>query len=550
MIEGIKPVMTEPDQKDGENALGTTAVLLQAKGLTIQSQAGVNVLSDISFHIEPGELVGVTGLSRMGTSVLLQCLAGLRKPTSGEVLIDGISLYANLKAFSATIGYVPAQLALHHNLKVEEILQDAARLRLPRSVSSQDRRQRVQTVLQMAGLTQAREQRAWHLSEVDKRRLSIAVELIGSPRLLLVEESADPLTSFDEVQIVLLMKELSRQGMTILHVNPRSRSAGLSNKSLFLAPGGFLAWFGPSEEAFTYLKSFLPRGVVKDLFGLQEALEMLVNPQEREGKEWGNRFKDNSAYIKYVEDPLNNRYPDLMLQTHPLLRIRLRNSSKEKLPPPILPRASAMQKFFLLFKRSFRLLWRDRTALLPLIVPPFVALAYFFLASLAPLEASGLANSPGLLVFLIVLTAAFLFQNEIFKERVIYQRENRINSLLLPYVLSKVLLVGIWSIYQGVVWAVILALGELAQILTGGFQTLLPAVIGFTLASFAGGILGLLVSALSKTAITTGWILLLTVPLLLSIIDPLNQWLVLAIISLVLIALLTGIQRRAGSIGT
>ena len=262
MIEGIKPVMTEPDQKDGENALGTTAVLLQAKGLTIQSQAGVNVLSDISFHIEPGELVGVTGLSRMGTSVLLQCLAGLRKPTSGEVLIDGISLYANLKAFSATIGYVPAQLALHHNLKVEEILQDAARLRLPRSVSSQDRRQRVQTVLQMVGLTQAREQRAWHLSEVDKRRLSIAVELIGSPRLLLVEESADPLTSFDEVQIVLLMKELSRQGMTILHVNPRSRSAGLSNKSLFLAPGGFLAWFGPSEEAFTYLKSFLPRGVV------------------------------------------------------------------------------------------------------------------------------------------------------------------------------------------------------------------------------------------------------------------------------------------------
>ena len=550
MIEGIKPVMTEPDQKDGENALGTTAVLLQAKGLTIQSQAGVNVLSDISFHIEPGELVGVTGLSRMGTSVLLQCLAGLRKPTSGEVLIDGISLYANLKAFSATIGYVPAQLALHHNLKVEEILQDAARLRLPRSVSSQDRRQRVQTVLQMVGLTQAREQRAWHLSEVDKRRLSIAVELIGSPRLLLVEESADPLTSFDEVQIVLLMKELSRQGMTILHVNPRSRSAGLSNKSLFLAPGGFLAWFGPSEEAFTYLKSFLPRGVVKDLFGLQEALEMLVNPQEREGKEWGNRFKDNSAYIKYVEDPLNNRYPDLMLQTHPLLRIRLRNSSKEKLPPPILPRASAMQKFFLLFKRGFRLLWRDRTALLPLIVPPFVALAYFFLASLAPLEASGLANSPGLLVFLIVLTAAFLFQNEIFKERVIYQRENRINSLLLPYVLSKVLLVGIWSIYQGVVWAVILALGELAQILTGWFQTLLPAVIGFTLAAFAGGILGLLVSALSKTAVTTGWILLLTVPLLLSIIDPLNQWLILAIISLVLIALLTGIQRRAGSIGT
>lgn len=155
-MEGIKPGMTDSVQTDGANAPGTTAVLLQAKGLTIHSRAGSGLLSDISFQIEPGELVALTGLSRSGTSILLQCLAGLIKPTSGEILIDGIGLYPNLNAFRATIGYVPAELALHENLKVKEILMDAARLRLPRRTSLQDQRQRIQMVLATVGLVQDR----------------------------------------------------------------------------------------------------------------------------------------------------------------------------------------------------------------------------------------------------------------------------------------------------------------------------------------------------------------------------------------------------------
>src|SRR5687768_18509847 len=99
VTEGIKTVMTDPAQNDGKKAPETTAVLLQAKGLTIRARAGVSLLSDISFHIEPGELVALTSLSRSGTSTLLHSLAGLLEPTSGEILIDGINLYANLKAF-------------------------------------------------------------------------------------------------------------------------------------------------------------------------------------------------------------------------------------------------------------------------------------------------------------------------------------------------------------------------------------------------------------------------------------------------------------------
>ena len=548
--------MADPAQNDGDKVPETTAVLLQAKGLTIHTRDGVSLLSDISFHIEPGELVALTGLARSGKSTLLQSLAGLVKPESGEILIDGINLYANLKAFRSMIGFVSAKFALQQNLTVAETLRDAARLRLPRSASSNDCKKRVLTLLESVSLASMIDRRVGLLSEAEKRRLSIAVELISYPKLLLVDASAEPLPPFEEVQITILLRELSRQGITIVQVNPRSRSAGVADKIIFLAPGGLLAWFGPSDEAFTFLKSFIPRGVVKDLFGLQEGLEILVNPQVRDGIEWSKRFKEHDAYEKYVDDPLHNRYPDLLLQTRPLLRIRLRNSSKEKLPPAIIPRSSAVQKFILLIKRNFLLLWRDKTAFLMLAIPPLVALVHFVISSRTQLNpVVGDPSRPllvlGLLVLLVIWTAALLVQNEIFKERAVYQRENRTSSLLFPYILSKVWLVGILAIYQGLVWTIVHSFGQIGTGLTGVLQTLPTSGITLFLVAFVGGILGLILSAMSRTAMTTtGWVLLLTVPQLLFIFNPLSHWSKLVIISLFLIGLLVGIQQAAGNVRT
>ena len=548
VTEGIKTVMTDPTQNDGEKAPGTSGVLLQARGLTIRTRTGVGLLSDVSFHIEPGELVALTGLGASGKSILLQSLAGVLEPTEGEVLIDGVNLYANLKAFQSSIGFVPAEFALQPNLTVFEILQDAARLRLPRRTSSADRQQRVQSSLETVSLTQVRDDRVGLLSAVERRRLSIAIELLGHPGLLLVDESSESLTPFDEVQITILLRELSRQGITIIQVNPRSRSAGLSDKIIFLAPGGSLAWYGPADEAFTYLKGLLPRGVVKDLFGLQEALEMLVNPQVRDGIEWAKRFKEHETYQKHVDDPLHNRYPDLLLQTRPLIRLRLRNSSKEKLPPAIVPRAGGLQKLILLIRRNTRLLWRDKTAWLMLAIPPLVALVHYVLSPIKP-DLTRLPASFDLFVFLVVLTSALLVQNDIFKERAVYQREHRTSPMVIPYILSKVWLVAILAIYQGLVWTIIHSLGRLGNMLD--IQDLLPSGITLFLLAFVGGILGMIVSALSRPSVTTtGWVLLLTIPQLLFIVNPLGHWSRLVIMSLFLIVVLFGIQQAAGNVRT
>src|SRR5687767_10193590 len=544
MAEGIKSVMTDPIQKDGGKVQVPSGVLLQAKDLTVRTRAGTSVLTELSFHIEPGEVVALTDLRQSGKSTLLQCLAGLIKPESGEVLIDGVNLYANLKAFRPIIGFVPAEFALHQSLTVTETLQDAALLHLPRSMRAQDRQQKVLRILDSVGLAQVADRRVGLLSNVEQRRLSIAVELMGYPKLLLVDYPSKPLSSFEDVQITILLRELSRQGITIIQVNPRSRSTGITDRILFLAPKGFLGWFGPADETLGYLKGFLPRGVVKDLFGLQEALEMLVNPQETDGAEWAKKFKDHEAYQKHVEDPLHNRYPDLLLQTRPLIRLRLRNSTSEKVPPAIIPRAGVVQKLILLIRRNFRLLWRERSGLLMLVIPSLVALVHFLLS---PRSAD--SSQPVIFdtfVFLIVLTAAMLVQNEIFKERAVYQREQQATPMLFSYIVSKLLLVGLLAIYQGFVWAIIQSFGRIGS--AAGSQGLLSSGITLSLVAFFGGVLGLMVSALSKRIMTsTTWVLLLTVPLLLFIFNPLNIWLSLIIVSLFLIILLLVIQHRAGS---
>ena len=516
LSNGNKTVKPDPAQNDGPNAPGSGGALLQAKGLTIRRRAGGNLLSEISFHIEPGERVVLTGASRSGKSTLLQSLAGLMKPTSGEIIIDGVSLYANLKAFRSSIGFVPAEFALQQQLTVVEILQDGARLRLPRSSSNNDRKQRVQTILETVGLTQVADCRVRQLSKVDKRKLSIAVELIGYPRLLLVDEPADPIAPFEEVQITTLLQEICRQGLTVIQVNQLSRCVELLDKVIFLAPGGLLAWFGPAEEGFAFLRSFMPAKSENNPFGLEDALEMLANPQSGDGTEWAKRFKADPAYQKYVDDPLNDRYPDLLFQTQPV--IRLRSHLKEKLPPTIVPRANGTQKLILLIRRNSRLWRRGKTWLLVLAIPLIVALVDFVLSS--PVMLDPQLGDPdrapsvfGLLVFLDLLVSALLFQNEIFKERAVYQGESRTTLLSFPYVLSKVWLVGILGIYQGLVWTII---HFAATGMNGGLQALLAYGITFTLVAFIGGILGLMASALSRVAImTTAWVLILTVPQLL-----------------------------------
>ncbi len=524
--ERINVAKPDPAGRDGQSAPGSAPVLLQAREVMFSVHSALTILSDVSFHIQPGELVALSGPSRSGKTFLLHSLAGLKKPTKGEITFDGVSVYANPKAFRSSVGFVSADYGLQPHLTVTETLFDAARLRLPRSASHADRQRRVQTLLATTGLAQVAGAKVASLDKVDRRKLSIAVELSGYPGLLLLDESADGLAPFEEMQITTLLRELSHQGVTIIQVNQYTKGLRLSDKVIFLAPGGSLAWFGPVDEAFAYLGSFTPAADSNDALGLEDATEMLANPQLGDGSEWAKRFKAHPAYPKYVDDPLNNRNPDLQLDSQPLLR--LRSSAQEKSPPTIIPRANTTQELTLQIQRNSRLLWRSRTWPWMLAIPPLVACVDFFLSSPTMLDPQlgDPARPPlvlGVLVFLDLIISALLFHNEIFKERTVYQHERRFNPSSFPYILSKAWLVGLFALYQGAVWTII---HFAATGLAGGLQVLPSYGLTFTLVALIGGLLGLVASSLSRAAgMHTIWALLLTVPQLLfsGAILPLSQ---------------------------
>ena len=198
------------------------------------------------------------------------------------------------------------------------------------------------------------------------------------------------------------------------------------------------------------------------------------------------------------------------MQTRPLLRLRLRSNLEEKLPPPIVPRANALQKLTLLIRRTARLVWREKTILSMLAIPPLVALVDFAFSATMRADPIRASIFFGTLVFLVLLTSGLLVQNEIFKERTLYQYENRTTTLLFPYILSKAWLVGMLAIYQGLVWTIMSFPGDR---MAEGSQVLLSYGITLFLIAFIGGMLGLLASAGSKRAMTTtSWLLLFTVP--------------------------------------
>src|SRR6266550_8053692 len=131
MTEIVRP---RPDAsprrvEDGPNR--TRGVEVVAHNLRKTLRDGRCVLHDVSFVVQPGELVCIVGGSGAGKTTLLDALAGVRPADGGQVLFDGSDLAANLDAFRGVLGYVPQDDIIHLDLPLERTLLYAARLRLP-----------------------------------------------------------------------------------------------------------------------------------------------------------------------------------------------------------------------------------------------------------------------------------------------------------------------------------------------------------------------------------------------------------------------------------
>ena len=460
--------------------VGREGVRIDAMGLSKVTPGGRRILDEVSLSIYPGEFVAIVGGSGTGKTSLLHALNGFSPATSGELRYNGLSLYENLSLFRPLLGYVPQDDIVHPELSVERTLYYAARLRLRQDTRRQEIAERIEEVLAAVGLADRRDTEVRRLSGGQRKRVSLAVELLAKPKAFFLDEPTSGLDPALEGRMMELFRDLTESGTTVVVSTHVTQSLRMCDKVAWLGRGGRLVFFGSPAEALRHFG-------VQDFGQVYDLLEAPDGPDR-----WSVAFLDSPAY---------------------------RSNIAERLPAPFtadgqgLPAvggqpsfaavaASPLRQLFWLTARYAEVAVRDtRNLALLLLQAPAVALALLLLFDrhifAATVEEGGDARRA--MGALLMMTASAIWlgasnaAREITKEMPIYARERLVNLGILPYVLSKVAVLSLLCLVQSVVLLGIFAARvDLAVLGWAVYPTLLALLF---LTALGGLSMGLLVSA-------------------------------------------------------
>lgn len=199
----------------------------------------IEALSNINFSVEPGEFVAIMGESGSGKSTMLNILAALDTPTSGEVFLDGVN-FSNIKekeraAFRRNnLGFVFQDF----NLLDTFTLEDNILLPLALSQTKYDEMQkRLQPIAKSLGIDSLLKKYPYEVSGGQKQRAAVARALITNPKLLLADEPTGALDSKASVKLLDQFEEINRKGQTILMVTHSVKAASHASRVLFIKDG-------------------------------------------------------------------------------------------------------------------------------------------------------------------------------------------------------------------------------------------------------------------------------------------------------------------------
>lgn len=452
---------------------------LDAVHLTKVVGKGTKLLNDISLSIKAREFVAIAGVSGGGKSTLLDALNGFRPATSGSVLVNGVDLYKNFNAYRNELGYVPQKDIIHLELTVEQALDYAAQLRMPADTRPAERRQRVEEVLEDLGLTHRKDVQVKALSGGQLKRVSIGVELLTKPSLFFLDEATSGLDPGTEAEIMQLLRKLADSGRTVLLITHATENVTVCDLVIFMAAGGRVAYCGSPQEAPGY-------------FGVQKFNEIYRKVEREESPDyWQQRYIQSPQYQKYVVDRQRSLPSAVGELQHPSTKQPLAHRAK---------RVSALREFAILSQRNLAILIQDKASLfLMLAVAPILGLLDFvtWKRDIFSLETGNAGQAITMLfvtALIAVMVGSLATMREIVKENDIYRRERMIGLQVIPYILSKVCVGILLALYQA---AVFLLFKKLAIDLPGGTEVLGGMYVTLFLASIAGMMMGLFVSALS-----------------------------------------------------
>ena len=463
----------------------------------------LNILQDISVAFKPREFIVVVGQSGGGKSTFVDAVAGYRPATPpSKVFVNDIDIYTHFDAIRNDIGFVPQKDIIHMELTVYQGLDYAAQLRMTADTSLEERHRRVMEVLEDLDLTHRKDLQISQLSGGQQKRVSIGVELLTKPGLFFLDEPTSGLDPGTETALMQLMRRLADQGRTIILITHATKNVMLADKVIFLARGGYLAWFGPPDEALEYFDQYRSeRDRRAGKIEFDQIYAILDNSINGKPAEWAQRYREYKAYQKYIQEPLKGKikadHSPTVLDPGQVAR---------KINRPAGRKVSGLKQFLILSARNVKILTRDRAGLiLMLATAPLVSLLDVILAILLgrnPFSFSN-GNMSDVMITLFLLTIYGVMvggisqMREIVKEQEIYKRERLVNLQILPYVLSKVWVAALLALYQAVAYTVV---HYLAFQMPGGAIEFIQVYITMALATLAGMMLGLFASALAPTA--------------------------------------------------
>lgn len=220
--------------------------------------------------VAPGEFVALIGASGSGKTTLLKSLAGVKEPSSGQILVGTDPVDLRL----TEVGYVPQADILHDRLKVRETLMYTARLRLPSDTSRAECAVAVGEVLEELRLSEHAETFVNRLSGGQRKRLSCGVELVGKPSMLLLDEPTSGLDPPLERRLMSTLRQLSDSGRGIVVVTHATSSLALCDTVAVMGEGGHLLFTGSPREC---LERF-GVGSYDEIYGASELVEPPATP--------------------------------------------------------------------------------------------------------------------------------------------------------------------------------------------------------------------------------------------------------------------------------
>ncbi len=477
---------------------------IDAIGVTkdVRAKGGkLRLLDEISLTIQPNEFVGLLGPSGAGKSTLMDALNGMRPASAGNVLINNLDLYRHLDSLKQAIGYVPQDDIIHRELTVYRTLYYVAKLRLSRDVSAAEIDQTIDEVLDVTGLADRRDVPVSQLSGGQRKRVSIAVELVTKPSIIFLDEPTSGLDPGTEEKIMKLFRQIAESGRTVILTTHAMENVKLFDKVVVLMRGR-LVYYGPPQDALKHLGATN----FKDLF---DKLEEPVNAGVRQhGEHVRRELTDKTAdewKAKYAATP---QYREFVAAPQQSLSAVAEGGIGRR---SRLGLTGALRQWMTLSRRYFEVLLKDKLNLFILFIQaPVIAMLTFFVLG---------DNLPRDLAYFVLALVAVWFgtsvaAREIIRERPVYGRERMVNLGLIPYLGSKLFILGTIVSVQCLMLFVPLKFFDITGLMPmPGDLAGIPQLWTMLVTGAVGIALGLLISAVVKTSeMATSLVPLILIP--------------------------------------